>query len=610
MTGSRGQHRVAFQDSVRLLRCLRPYWRRLASGMGSAMVISLLGLLPPLLTKYLIDDAYPGKNLSLMHAAVIGICVISVATTVCAAGRSFYMQTVGAHANAAMSLMFFNHVQHLPVSFFDTHSTGDVTSRWGDLRTALSGLTSACQTLIISATYLIVVPPLLLYLNWHLAVMALITTPLVAVVSVGASGIARRRWKAAAESAAAVSAFQIETLSHARTLKSESAEGWVFHRSARLQEVSTRAQLDGAATSAVIGVLTAVIRALGSAIYAWYAWTLIITDHLTLGEFMAFSAYLGYLTQPVTDIATLFGSLQKTSVSLRRAFEILEARPEADPCVVYKRQDRPIRRLRGDIRLADVSFQYAPGVPVLSDVTITMPAGSITAIVGVSGSGKSTMLRLISRLVEPTHGTVWYDGTPSSALSLADVRQQIAVVWQEVGLLRGTLRESLTLGIDHPTEHAIDEALDRCCLTELVAGLPKGLESPIAECGATLSGGQRQRLAIARALLRRSSILLLDEATANIDAETEGRILQSLLTGSRTTTVIYVTHRVATAKYADQVCLVSAGRLAAVDTHEALLARNGDYQRFVGEPCREVMRREFRPSDVSRAPVELTASTR
>ncbi|HEV7586966.1 MAG TPA: ABC transporter ATP-binding protein, partial [Longimicrobium sp.] len=291
----------------------------------------------------------------------------------------------------------------------------------------------------------------------------------------------------------------------------------------------------------------------------------------TLGTYIAFTAYMGYLYNPLQQITGLFSDFQQTAVNLGRMFEYLDSPVEQDPAGAYLPPAPVTHVIEGDVRLRDLSFGYSEEKRVLHDVNLHFPRGTITAVVGPSGAGKSSLLRLITRMEEPDAGQVFVDGSPVTAMPLADLRRQVSVVWQEFGLMQGTVWENLTLGTDAPTRARVDDAVRLCRLDGLVAELPNGYETSVAEWGATLSGGQRQRMAIARALVRDTPVLLLDEATSNIDMQTETEILRDLFARVGGKTVIFVTHRVQTAALADQICVIDAGRVVGVGTDAELM---------------------------------------
>ena len=325
-------------------------------------------------------------------------------------------------------------------------------------------------------------------------------------------------------------------------------------------------QLRAGGWGAAVALLNGAARALGTAAFTWYAWTLILRGEFTLGGFVALSAYLGYLTGPIGQLSGLFANFQQMAVTLGRTFDYLDATPEQDPTTAYGPAGAILRTACRRIEYNDVTFGYSQERPVLRDVSFILEPGSSTAIVGPSGAGKSTLLRLLVRMGQPMKGQILLDGAPISHFTLRDLRRQVAVVWQEVNLLKGTLWENLTFGLGDVPHDLVDEAVRICRLEALIRDLPRGYHTEVAEWGASLSGGQRQRIVLARALIRNAPIFLLDEATSQIDAETEGQILEDLFNSYRDRTIILVTHRLSTARLTDRILVLDAGRLGKLCT--------------------------------------------
>ena len=582
--------RDAFRQFGRLLRLTRRYWGALGKGLALSMVLSALGLAIPYLSKLLIDEVYPSGNLSMMHLLVLGILGVSAGSAVLAAIRFYFTTYVTAHLANATSLLFFNHLQHLRVRFFDEHRVGEIASRFGDVRGLLNMVARSFETVFVNGAYLLLVPPFMFLLQWKLALVSLVSIPLTVAITAASGRLLRKYWKRSAEAYADLTALQVEALSHIRTIKTLAAEHHVYKRANGAIRGALQVQLRAAGYSQLFGSLNAIVAALGTAVFTGFAWTLILRQEMTLGDYVAFAAYVGYLTTPLTQITSLFSDFQQSAVSLGRMFEYLDMAPEQDPAQAYAPPPPVQTVIAGDIRMRGVSFGYAPGKEVLHGVDVHFPRGRVTSIVGPSGAGKSSLLRLIMRLEEPDGGEVAIDGAPVSALSLADLRRQMAVVWQEVTLLQGTLWDNLTLGVDDPSRTRVDEAVRLCRLDALVRELPRGYDTSVAEWGATLSGGQRQRVALARAIVRDTPVLLLDEATSNVDMQTETEILRDMFARMEGKTVVFVTHRVSTASLADQIVVVEAGRVVAVGPHAELIEESETYRRLHGAGGEDVRR--------------------
>jgi ABC-type bacteriocin/lantibiotic exporter with double-glycine peptidase domain len=500
--------RDALRQGFRFLRLLRAYWPALGKGMLLGFAVGGVGLIPPMLSKLFFDRVYPAHDATLLTVLVAGVLVVSVTNGMLGGLKSYYVQVVGAKLTRATSLLFFNHLQHLPVRFFDEHRVGEVTSRFQDVRASLSTVTRSLETIFVSGAYVLLIPPILIYLNPTLAVIAFITVPLTSIISTLMGHYVRRLMKQSMEAGAELSAFQVEALSHVRTLKAMGAEHHVFRVAASQLQRALQLQLKSNAVTTGAGVANGVLRTLGQALFSWYAWTLILGQQLTLGDFVAFTAYMTALSGPVGQFAALFVDFQQSAVSLGRMFEYLDLATEQPPELAYAPPAPIVHRLTGAITLDGVSFGYVPDRLALDNVSLSIPAGSITAIVGPSGAGKSSLLRLLSGMERPNTGTIAFDGRSLPELSLADLRRQLSVVWQEFSVLRGTMWENLTLGLTDVPRDVVDDAIRACQLSELVTSLPLGYETPIGEWGSTLSGGQRQRLMLARALIRNAPIFL------------------------------------------------------------------------------------------------------
>ncbi len=582
--------REAFQQFLRLLRLIRPYWGSLSKGMVLGLILGVFGMATPYLSKLLIDQVYPSRNVTLMHVLVAGVFAISVTQAVLGAIRGYFTTFTTAHLGNATSLLFFNHLQHLTVRFFDEHRVGEIMSRFSDVRSSLNSVSKTFETIFVNGVYLVLVPPFLFLLQWKLALVSLVTIPLTVGLTTLSARVLRKYWKRSAEAFADLGAFQVEVLSHIRTLKALAMEHHIYGRAHRQMRDALQVQLKAGGYGQVFGMFNAVIRASGTAVFTWYAWTLILRQEMTLGDYIAFTAYMGYLYNPLTQITGLFSEFQQSAVNLGRMFEYLDLPVEQDPSSSYVAPAEIRHRIRGDIRLHDVSFGYQSAKEVLHGVSLHLPLGAVTAIVGPSGAGKSSLLRLVTRMEEPNSGRIMVDGIPLTDISLPDLRRQVSVVWQEFALMQGTIWDNLTLGAANPSPERVDDAVRLCRLEALVLDLPNGYNTSVAEWGATLSGGQRQRLALARALIRDTPVLLLDEATSNIDMQTETEILRDLFARMEGRTVVFVTHRVATAALADQICVIEGGKVVGVGPHAELVRDNETYRLLHGAGGEEVRR--------------------
>lgn len=540
---------------------LRPYWGRYAGLIGLGLVLGAIGLVGPLLTKLLIDGVYPTGDITLLQLLVGAIFVHSVVSALVSSVRGYYTRVVSARLQADTSVFLVNHLHHLPLRFFERMPVGDILSRFGDLRSSLRSVASLFDLVFLRGVYLVLIPPVLFVMSWPLALVAFATVPLTSAVNVGVARALRRRWKAVAEAGAELQAINVETVSHIRLLKGMGLERESFRRTVAAATAARDQGIAVARLSVLLGVANTLVRTAGTAAFTYVGWRLVVGSGLTLGSFLAFTAYLAMVRRPLAEATSLISRFQQTAVMLDRIFEVLEEATEADPLRLYDPAYAPAAiAFDGSIRLENVRFEYPDGAFTLSVPDLEFPASAVTGIVGTSGSGKSTLLRLLAAIEAPSHGTIWYGARRHDELPLDARRRSVAVAWQNPELLRGSLRTNLVVGIDDASEADLERVIEVCRLGDFVASLPEGLDTPVSEWGATLSGGQQQRLSLARALARRAPVVLLDEITSNLDPETEELVMQGLGTYLRGTTVVLVSHRPSTIQHVDRVVEMSAGR--------------------------------------------------
>jgi ABC-type bacteriocin/lantibiotic exporter with double-glycine peptidase domain len=546
-------------------------------------VVGVLGMATPYITKLLIDEVYPAQDVTLMHVLVGGLLAISVTSSVLRAIQQYYSLYINTELSNATRLLFFDHLQHLKPRFYDRHEVGEINSRFGDVKKSLDSIKEIFGTIFTQGSYLLIVPPFLFYLEWRLALVALITIPLSVGVVALAGRYLRKYSKKSAEAYADLNALQVEALNQIRAVKSMALEDDMYKQADNQVEHAMEMKLKAGGMGQLLGMTNGVLRAGNTALFTWLGWTYILSQEMTLGSYIAFTSYVTYLYQPMRQFVRLFSSFQRSAVNLRRMFEYMGKPVEQTPSHVQssasegdagRATDSANQEIHGAVEVRDLYFSYSGTEWVLQDVNLSVDPGTTLAVVGATGSGKTTLLRLLVRMCEPDHGSIAFNGRPVSQIPPKDLRRQVVSVWQDVQLFRGSIWTNLTVGLENVSVDRVNWAVKTSCLDPLIAKSKKGYETRVAEGGSTLSGGQRQRLALARALLRDAPVYILDEVTSNLDMHTEKEVLDRVLEALEDRTVIFVTHQIANARRADRICVLDdSGRIASIGSHSDLMDR-------------------------------------
>ncbi len=566
----------------RIGRLFAPYRWSVVVVVAIIVASCIVGLASPFLLRAVIDTALPQQDLRLLVVLAVGMVVVAAVTSVLGVVQTWISTKVGQHVMHGLRTDVFAHLQRQSVGFFTRTRTGEVQSRiTNDIGGMQSVVTSTATSIASNLTTTVATAVAMVVLSWRLALISLVVLPPAIWLS---RRVARMRREITARQQRELADLNVtidEGLSINGVLLSKtlgtgpSLVRRFTESSARLIDLELRSQLAGRWRMASMSVIFAAIPAV---IYlsAGLPATRSQGATMTIGTLIAFTALQSQLFRPLMGLLNTGVSVVSSLALFQRVFEYLDLTVEvdepADPV------DVDLTTVRGHVRFEGVDFTY-PGndVPALDGVDLDLPAGTTMALVGETGSGKTTLASLVARLFDPTEGRVTIDGVDVRRLRLAELAEMVGVVSQETYLLHATVRENLRYARPDATDAEIEDAARAARIHDLLASLPEGYDTVVGSRGHRFSGGEKQRLAIARTLLRNPRILVLDEATSALDTETERAVQQAFDALAEGRTTITIAHRLSTVRHADQIVVLDHGRVRETGTHESLLAEEGRY---------------------------------
>ena len=554
-----------------------PRRKLVAVGVILIIVNRFSRLVLPGSTKYLMDDVI-GKG----DTELLEVLLLSVGAALCVQAVTSFVLTrlLSVEAQHVISILRVDvqrHVIHLPVRYFDNTKSGELVSRImldveGVRNLIGTGLVQMFGGILTS----LVVFSLLLNLSPLLTLCVVLPLGLFGLISLKAFGYVRPIFRERAKVNADVTGRLTESLGGIRVIKgfnAERSEVKVFKKGVERIFDNVRKTLTATSLVASAGTLLIGLPAVG---IMWMGGSMVVEGEMTEGDLMAFIAYLAFLVAPLLEMGNIGSQFTEAFAGLDRTKELMSVpRENENPLRTYRLED-----VRGHLIFKQVHFSYQEGAKVLSDISFEAPPGSVTALVGSSGSGKTTIAGLAASFLTPDEGTVEVDGVDLSRVTLDSYRSRLGVVLQDDFLYEGTIRENILFGQPNASEADLLSAVKAAHVKEFADRLEKGLDTLIGERGVKLSGGQRQRVAIARALLADPGILILDEATSNLDTESEIFIQESLNELIRGRTTLVIAHRLSTIRKADQILVVENGKIVERGTHDQLIARQGRYHRL------------------------------
>ncbi len=530
----------------------------------------------PYLTGRVIDDVVRGGDRDVLTPLLWAVVAVVVVRMGFGVVRRWVSGQVSLAVEYDLRQRLFAHLQRMPLSYYDRMPVGQLMSRaTSDLQTVRFFLGYGLIFLFMQAFTLVIVTGILLWMNWSLALLALLMGPGLALVAWRYSKRSNPVLIDVQQRVAVVTEMAEESAVGIRVIKAFGREGDRTQRFGATARGAFDRSMDAARLRALYQPLMGFIPVLGLGVVLVYGGLLTIDQQMTLGEFVAFYLYLTLLMAPFRSLGMLVGQAQRAIAGGTRIFEVLDTPPD----IVEPPGAPPLPAGDGHVRLEGVTFAYGPGeAPVLHDIDLDVPAGRTVALIGPTGSGKTTLTQLVPRFVDPTEGRVLLDGADVREVRLDDLRRAVGMVSQDPFLFSTTVRENIAYGRPDATEDEIRRAAGMARADGFIQALPDGYDTVVGERGLTLSGGQRQRLAIARALITDPRVLILDEATASVDASTEREIQAALREVMAGRTTIVIAHRLSTLQLADELVVLERGRIVAHGTHAELYETDALYR--------------------------------
>jgi len=540
----------------------------------ASFFVQLAALANPLVIQLIIDKVIVQNSINTLNVLGVLLLAVGVFEAVLTTLRTYLFVDTTNRIDMSLGSQIIDHLLRLPLRYFDKRPVGELSTRINELENIRQFLTGTALTVVLDALFSVVYIVVMLFYSWQLTLVGLGTIPLFVLVTLIAAPTVSRQLRSKAERNAETQSYLVEVMSGIQTVKAQNIELRSRFSWQKKYAKFVAAGFKTVITSTLANSTSQFLSKLSSLLVLWVGAYLVLKQELTLGELIAFRIISSYVTTPILRLAQIWQNFQETGLSLERLSDIVDSPQEAE----IDKNNIPLPPIIGAVKYENVSFRFAASGPLqLSNVNVEFPAGQFVGIVGQSGSGKSTMMKLLLRLYETESGRILVDGYDIAKVELYSLRRQIGVVPQDTLLFDGTVQENIALTNPEATTEEIIEAAQIAVAHEFIMSLPQGYNTRVGERGSALSGGQRQRIAIARSVLQRPKLLVLDEATSALDYPTEKQICLNLARAFKGSTVFFITHRLNTVSNADTIVVMDNSRMIEQGSHQELMAAKGHY---------------------------------
>ena len=562
---------------IRLLAYMKPYKRTVMLSLALMVIAAVSSLGSPFLMSRAIDSLSQGNKLVWL---VLGMVALAIFDALCTRGRIRLMETAGRKALATLREDLFHHIQTMSFSFFDTRSAGKILVRVINDVNALNDLfTNGIVNVLIDCLVLVLLMVIMLAANWKLTLIGFSILPLLILLLFRYKNIMRHRWQVVRNKRSNMNGYLHESLSGMRVTQAFVREDENADTFANVNDDIRFHWMRAIRANALFWPLLDVTGAIGTVLVYYFGVKLIQANTLSLADLLLILWYLGRFWMPLNNLSNFYSSLLTASASMERIFEIMDTPP-----MVHDSEDaQPMPPIEGTVAFEHVTFGYGPEKVVLHDVSFTVKPGQTVALVGPTGSGKSTIVNLISRFYDVTDGAVTIDGHDIRSVQLDSLRRQMSVMQQESFVFSGTIMDNIRYGRLEATDAEVMEAAKAVYAHDFIMAMDKGYQTEVNERGSSLSVGQKQLISFARALLNDPKILILDEATSSIDTRTEMMIQKALEVLLKGRTSFVIAHRLSTIRNADVIMVISDGRITERGNHDELIQLEGGHYRALCE---------------------------